>query len=56
MSQKLPVDGFKWFENKSQFNKYIIGNYNENSDEGLFLKVDVQDLEKLPSPWFTIFT
>ena len=24
MSQKLPVDGFKWFENASQFNKYLV--------------------------------
>ena len=24
MSQKLPVDGFKWVENKSQFNKDFI--------------------------------
>ena len=47
MSQKLPVDGFKWVENTSQFNNDFIVNYNENSDEGYFLEADVQYPEKL---------
>ena len=31
----------------SQFNENFIKNYNEESDEGYFLEVDVQYLEKL---------
>ena len=36
MSQMLPVDGFKWVENTSQFSKAFIENYNEHSDMGYF--------------------
>ena len=42
ISQKLPVGSFKWIKNTSQFNKDFIENYNEITDEGYFLKVDVQ--------------
>ena len=42
MSQKLPVNGFKWVKNLSEFNKDFIKNYDENSDKGYFLKVDVE--------------
>ena len=31
----------------SQFKKDFMRNYNEESDEGYFLKVDIQYLEKL---------
>ena len=47
MSQKLPVNNFEWIKDTSQFNKDFIKNYNEESDEGYFLEVDVQYLEKL---------
>ena len=47
MSQKLPVNNFEWIKNTSQFNEDFIKNYNEESDEGYFLEVDVQYLEKL---------
>ena len=47
MSQKLPVDGFKWVENTSQFNKDFIENYDKDSDAGYFLEVDVQHPAKL---------
>ena len=40
MSQKLPVNGFKWVKRLSRFNKIFIKNYNENSDIGYFLEVD----------------
>ena len=30
MSKNLPVDGFKWVEDLSQFKKNFIKNYNEN--------------------------
>ena len=43
MSQKLPVNGFKWVEKSrlSRFNDIFIKNYNENSDKGYFLEVDI---------------
>ena len=46
MSQKLPVNNFKWIKNTSHFNEDFIKDYNEESDEGYFLEVDVQYLEK----------
>ena len=42
MSQKLPIDSFKWVEQLSKFNEKFIKNYNENSDKGYFLEVDVE--------------
>ena len=47
MSQKFPVNNFEWIKDTSQFNEDFIKNYNEESDEGYFLEVDVQYLEKL---------
>ena len=47
MSQKLPVNNFEWIKDTSQFNEDFIKNYNEESDKGYFLEVDVQYLEKL---------
>ena len=47
MSQKLPVNKFEYMEYTSQFNEDFIKNYNEESDEGYFLDVDVQYPEKL---------
>ena len=43
MSQKLPVNGFMWYnEYLSDFNEEFIKNYDENSDEGYFLEVDIE--------------
>ena len=47
MSQKFSVDYFEWIKETSQFNEDFIKNYNEESDEGYFVEVDVQYLEKL---------
>ena len=47
MFQKPPVNDFEWIKDTSQFNKDFIKTYNEERDEGYFLKVDVQYLEKL---------
>ena len=47
MSQKLQINNFEWIEDTSQFNEDFIKNYNEESDEGYFLEVGVQYLEKL---------
>ena len=41
MSQKLPVNGFKWVKKLSKFNDIFIKNYDENSDKGYFLEVDI---------------
>ena len=43
MLQKLPLYGFKWVEDTSQFNEDFIKRCN---DEGYFLEVDVQYPEK----------
>ena len=47
MSQKLPVNGFKWENDLSRFNENFIKNYNENSDVGYFLEVDIEYPKKL---------
>ena len=44
VSQELRANGFKWVE---KFNEIFIKNYNENSDIGYFLKVDIDYSEKL---------
>ena len=43
VSQKLPVYGFEWLEKSrlSRFNERFIKKYNENSDIGYFLEVDI---------------
>ena len=41
ISQKLPVNYFKCIEGTSQFNKNFIKIYNEDSDIGYFIEVDV---------------
>ena len=41
MSQKLPWNSFKWVERLSRFNEIFTKNYNENSDIGYFLEVDI---------------
>ena len=47
MSQKFPVNGFRWEDDLSRFNEDFIKNYNENSDIGYFLQVDVEYPKKL---------
>ena len=41
MSQKVPVSGFEWVKRLSKFDEHFIKKYDENSDEGYFLEVDV---------------
>ena len=38
MSQKRPVDGFKWVKDLSKFNESFIKNYDENVIKDIFLK------------------
>ena len=47
VSQKLPVNGFKWVNDLSRFNEDFIKNYIENSDKGYFLDVDIDYLKEL---------
>ena len=49
MSKKLPVNGFKWENDLSRFNENFIKNYNENSDVGYFLEVDIEYPKQLQS-------
>ena len=51
-TQKLPVNGFEWVEDLSQFNKDFLKNYDEDNNKGYFLEVDVEypkTLLNLPS-------
>ena len=47
MFQKLPLNNFEWIKDTSQLNEEFIKNYTEESDEGYFLEINVQYLEKL---------
>ena len=47
MSQKPPVKKFEWMEDSSQSYEGFIKNSHEESNEGYFLKVDIQYPEKL---------
>ena len=47
MSQKLPVNGFKWLEDTSEINEEVIKNYDENNHKGYILEVDVKYPRKL---------
>ena len=45
--KKLPVNKFEWINDTSQFNEHFIKSYNEESNKGYFLEVDIQYPEKL---------
>ena len=47
MSQKLPVNGFKWAKNTPKIDEEFIKNYDENNDKGYILEVDVKYSRKL---------
>ena len=58
MSQKLPIDSFKWIKDLWEFNEKFIKNYDENSNKGYILEVDIKypkNIHKLHSdlPIFT---
>ena len=42
MSQKLPVDGFKWKKDMLKFNEEFIKNYDEDNDKGYILEANVE--------------
>ena len=56
MSQKLPVNGFKWVKGLSEFSKGFIKSFNEKNKEGYFLEVDIQYLFTQCSKRCTLFT
>ena len=47
MSQKLPVNDFKWVEERSRFNEDFIKIYNLHGSIGYFIVADVQYPENL---------
>ena len=49
MSQKLPVNGFKWLDSDkiNEINEEFIKNYNENNNKGYILEVDVKYPKRL---------
>ena len=47
MSQKLPVNGFKWIKNVMEIDEKFVKNYDEDSDKGYILEVDVKYPRKL---------
>ena len=47
MSQKLPVNNFKWMEDTSKINEKFIKNYYENSGKGYILEVDIKYSKEL---------
>ena len=47
ISQKHPVNTFKWVQKLSKFDESLIKSYDENSDQGYFPEVDVEYSEKL---------
>ena len=54
MSQKLPVDCFKWTKNMLKFNKDSIKNYDKDSDKGYILEVDVKYPKRLHNFYFDL--
>ena len=42
MSQKLPVNSFKWIKHLSKFDENFIKNYDENTNKGYILEADVE--------------
>ena len=47
MSQKLPVNGFKWVKNTSKIDEKFIKNYDEDSDKRYIFEIDVKYPRKL---------
>ena len=47
MSQKLPLNNSEWTKETSRFDEDFIKKYNEESDKGYFLVINVQYIEKL---------
>ena len=42
MSEKLPVDGYEWIEDISEIDENFIKNYDEDSNVGYSIEVDIK--------------
>ena len=51
ISQKFPVNDFKWVEHISKINEDFIKTYKDKSDQGYFFEVDIQYSKKLRNLW-----
>ena len=49
MSQMLLLGGSKWIDETPQSNENFIKSYNDDTDEGYFLEIDVQYPKNLPN-------
>ena len=47
MSERLPVNGFKWIEDLSKIDEDFIKNCNKDSDKGYIFEVDIEYLKNL---------
>ena len=47
ISEKLPMNGFKWVNDIFEINEKFVNSYNKNSDKGYILEVDVDYPSKL---------
>ena len=47
MSQKLPVNDFKWIKNKSEINEKFIKNYYEDNDKEYIFELNVNYPKRL---------
>ena len=47
MSQKLPVNNFKWVKNKPEIDQKFIKSYDEDSDKGYIFEVDIKYSKRL---------
>ena len=47
MSQKIPVNGFKWIEDTSRISEEFIKNYNEDNNKGYIFEVDLKYPKKI---------
>ena len=47
MSEKRPINGFKWVEDLPQFKENFMKNYYKNNDKEYFLEVDFEYPKKI---------
>ena len=54
MSQKLPVNGFNWVEDLSEFDEGLIKIFNKKVNKDIFLKV-IFNIQKIYTMFRTIY-
>ena len=50
LKQKLPINGFMWIEDLSEFKEYFIKSFNQKGNRGYFLEVGLQYPDYLHEP------